>query len=86
MNPLLGWCLKLLGFVIGAGAVFVGTKYYKMKHDSAIEEHIEQKIKEQTGIDMDITYDSAEFEPEEKIPTLLDKYPNTDKRLQTMKY
>jgi len=60
MSPAIAWLLKLIGIAIGAGAVVVGTKYYKMKHDSVIEEHIESEIKEQIGIDVDLTGESPE--------------------------
>lgn len=60
MNLVVGWILKSLGLLIAAGAVVVGTKFYKIKHDSVIEEIVEQKIKEDTGIDIDLTPDSDE--------------------------
>lgn len=60
MNIIIGWILKSLGLLVAAGAVMVGTKIYKMKHDSVIEEVIEEKIKDETGIEIDLTSDSPE--------------------------
>ncbi len=67
MSPLLGWIFKLIGIAIGAGAVVVGTKVYKMKHDTVIEEFVEEEIKDQTGLDIDLTPEDSD--PDEDKPS-----------------
>lgn len=50
--------LSLLGIAIGG--VFVCKKCFKMKDDNIIEEVVEQVIKDQTGVDIDITPSTPE--------------------------
>lgn len=65
MNPIVGWVLKIGGLMIAALGSFIAVKKYKVKQDNFIEEIIEQKIEDETGLDIDLSPDS----PEEDEPS-----------------
>lgn len=45
-----------IGLIISALVAFAGAKYYfRAPDDNAIEEYAEEIIKEQTGLDIDLT-------------------------------
>lgn len=60
MSPVVIWLFKVLGLFVTAGGVFIAHKKYKTKPDNIIEEIIEDKIKDETGLDIDITPESSE--------------------------
>lgn len=62
MSPVIAWVLKVLSLAVAAGGVFFVHKKYKTKPDHFIEEMIEEKIEEETGLDIDLSPDSPEDE------------------------
>lgn len=67
MDAILSLILKLSLIIAAAGAVFMGKKYFNTKDDNLIEEMVEQELKRQTGFDVDLTPDSSEDYPVEKV-------------------
>jgi hypothetical protein len=57
--------LSLLG--VAVGGVFAGRKYLQMKDDNIVEEVVEFAIKDQVGIDIDLTPSSLEQEDESQM-------------------
>lgn len=55
MAPIVGWVLKILSLAVAAGGVFFVHKKYKTKPDNIIEEYVEDKIEEETGLDVDLS-------------------------------
>lgn len=54
--------LLKIAFVLSALAAFAGAKYYfRAADDSVIEEYAEEVIKEQTGLNIDLTPLSREM-------------------------
>lgn len=60
MTFLGGLFLKLSLLGIAIGGVFVCKKCLRLKDDNIIEETIEQVIKDQTGVDIDLTPSTPE--------------------------
>lgn len=47
--------LKLGLLAVAVSGVFIGQKYLKTKDDNVYEELVEQAIKDQTGVEIDLT-------------------------------
>jgi hypothetical protein len=64
MSPVIGWLIKVGALAIAALGSFIAVKKYKMKPDNVIEEIIEEKIEEETGLDVDLSPDNPDSEDE----------------------
>lgn len=64
MNPIIGWALKIGGLIIAGLGAYIGVKKYKVKPDNFIEEYIEEKIKDETGLEIDLSPDTTD--PDDK--------------------
>jgi uncharacterized protein YneF (UPF0154 family) len=60
MDAVLSLVLKFLLVAAAAGGVFVAKKYFYTKDENIVEEMIEFHIKDQVGIDVDLTPESPE--------------------------
>lgn len=63
MDFILSLFLKIGLLAIAVGGVFVSHKYLKTKDDDQVEEMVEQIIKDQTGIEIDLTPETHEITP-----------------------
>jgi len=60
MTFVAGLLLKLSLLGIAVGGVLIGHKYLRMRHDNIIEEVVEQTLKDQTGMDIDLSPSDSE--------------------------
>lgn len=70
MNVITSICLKIGLGIMAIGAVFIGRKVFHVKDDSAFEELVEYEIKEEVGIEVDLTSSSPENPSPEEIENL----------------
>lgn len=54
MSPVIIWVLKVLGLVVAAGGVFIAHKKWNFKDDNVIEKVVEEEIKQETGVTVDL--------------------------------
>lgn len=54
MNPLLGWLLKLVGLAVAATGIFIAHKKFNFNDNEVIEKVVEEEIKEETGVTVDL--------------------------------
>ena len=60
MSPVVLWILKLLGLAVAAGGVFIAHKKYNAPADNIVEEFVEEEIKDQTGLTVDLSPDTPD--------------------------
>lgn len=59
---MLSLALKFLMIAVAAGGVFLSKKYFHAKDDNVIEELVEMEIKEESGLDVDLSPETPENE------------------------
>lgn len=77
MELILSWALKIGFLALAAGSVVAVKKCLKLKDDNAYEEVVEQVIKDQTGVDIDITPETPEEPMNPKLKKSADVFSNT---------
>lgn len=71
MNPIVGWVLKIVALGVAALGSFIAVKKYKVKPDNIVEEIIEKEIKDETGVDIDLSPDTPDSDEDAPSKTKL---------------